>query len=117
MADPSSPLDLDEIYEFAVRLGKEAGSMLDRPSSQNDSPTVNYQVSPSLTKEKMNSVDLVTQTDEGQCHSTAFETVSPIVLRVCGLRVCGTDKACLVLHDRPCSVSEVDFLKYENYMS
>jgi myo-inositol-1(or 4)-monophosphatase len=55
--------ELDEIYAFAVNLGKEAGRMLldaaklrfgtDRPEEQ-------------AHVEKDNAVDLVTQTDEGK---------------------------------------------------
>ena len=59
------PLDLDEIYEFALRLGKEAGSILLTVAEKRSGG--GEQQSHHLEKE--NAVDLVTQTDEGMCNS------------------------------------------------
>ena len=65
MADISQE-QLDEIYAFAVQLGKDAGRMLldaarlrmgDGPASREQKEHV----------EKENAVDLVTETDEGKC--------------------------------------------------
>ena len=54
-------VNLDEVYEFAVQLGKEAGSMLAEAAQLRfgKGPRTNH-------LEKESSVDLVTQTDEGQ---------------------------------------------------
>jgi myo-inositol-1(or 4)-monophosphatase len=60
MADNNS-LDLEEIYEFAVELGKEAGAMLMKAAEARFGG-----VSESNHTEKDNAVDLVTQTDIGE---------------------------------------------------
>ena len=56
-----SSLDLDEIYEFAVRIGKEAGAMLQRAAEARFGDSRE-----SKHIEKENAVDLVTQTDIGK---------------------------------------------------
>ena len=60
MADSSS-LNLDEVYEFAVELGKEAGAMLMKAAEARFGG-----LSESSHTEKDNAVDLVTQTDIGE---------------------------------------------------
>lgn len=58
-----SQAELDEIYAFAVQLGKDAGKMLLEAAMARCSagrPEEKEHV------EKMNAVDLVTQTDEGK---------------------------------------------------
>jgi myo-inositol-1(or 4)-monophosphatase len=56
-----SDLDLDQIYTFALQLGKDAGRMLleaaQRRMSGGDAL---------VEEEKLNSVDIVTKTDEGE---------------------------------------------------
>lgn len=54
--------DLDEMYAFAVQLGKDAGRML------LDAAKLRYEgkSAQQLHVEKENAVDLVTQTDEGE---------------------------------------------------
>lgn len=56
-----SALDLDEIYEFAIQIGKEAGGMLQRAAEARFGGSVE-----SKHIEKENAVDLVTQTDIGK---------------------------------------------------
>ena len=60
MADNSS-LNLDEVYEFAVELGEEAGAMLMKAAEARFGG-----VSESQHTEKESAVDLVTQTDIGE---------------------------------------------------
>lgn len=55
--------ELDEIYAFAVQLGKDAGKLL------LDAATLRYgdnRPAEAAHVEKANAVDLVTQTDEGE---------------------------------------------------
>jgi len=56
--------ELDEIYAFAIQLGKDAGKMLMDAAkaryADDRAPAELEQV------EKMNAVDIVTQTDEGK---------------------------------------------------
>ncbi len=58
----ATDVDLDEVYTFAIQLGKDAGSMLQRAAEarfgSNRAPDAQY--------EKESAVDIVTQTDEGQ---------------------------------------------------
>ena len=53
-------MDLDEVYQFAVQLAKEAGSLLLNAAQHRygNGLRANH-------LEKENAVDLVTQTDEG----------------------------------------------------
>lgn len=59
---PFSQDELDEIYAFAIDLGRKAGKMLmghaEQRISGSDALSQNF-------KEKDNAVDIVTQTDEG----------------------------------------------------
>lgn len=67
MSDDIS-LDLDEIYEFAVRTGKEAGALLLQAA---EARFGGAQESKKIEKE--NAVDLVTQTDIGELkHGSAY---------------------------------------------
>ena len=57
-----SPVDLDAIYDFALRLGKDAGGLLQAgmmARCSGDSSSTDH-------VEKESAVDLVTQTDEGK---------------------------------------------------
>jgi myo-inositol-1(or 4)-monophosphatase len=58
-----SEQELDEIYTFAVQLGKDAGKiLLERAEERYKGATQVEQTH----VEKVNAVDLVTQTDEGE---------------------------------------------------
>jgi len=65
----SSPIavDLQEIYSFALRLGKDAGKLLDEGWRSRAKGTVKLDHA-----EKESAVDLVTQTDEGQSIRSVF---------------------------------------------
>lgn len=54
-------LNLDEIYQFALRLGKDAGRLLQEAAQRRMSGDVLLD-----EEEKLNSVDIVTKTDEGR---------------------------------------------------
>lgn len=56
-------IDLEEVYNFAVKLGKDAGGMLLRAAEARfgDAPRQTH-------IEKESAVDLVTQTDIGKCN-------------------------------------------------
>lgn len=57
----ASDLDLDSIYHFAIQLGKDAGKLLqDAAQNRMDGGDQLEEV------EKLNSVDIVTKTDEGE---------------------------------------------------
>jgi hypothetical protein len=56
-----SDLDLDSIYAFALQLGKDAGRMLLEAAQRRMSGDDQL-----VEEEKANSVDIVTQTDEGE---------------------------------------------------
>lgn len=56
----TSNLDLDEIYHFAVQLGKDAGKLLQDAAQQRMNGGDQLE-----EVEKLNSVDIVTKTDEG----------------------------------------------------
>jgi len=59
--------ELSEIYAFAVELGKNAGKIL------LDAAKLRYTSREEEHVEKLNAVDLVTQTDEGTvCATSAF---------------------------------------------
>lgn len=75
MADTDrSSLDLDEIYEFAIKVGKEAGSMLmSSAQARFGGAQESHQV------EKENAVDLVTQTDIGKL-TDCVDTFKPAAL-------------------------------------
>ena len=69
--------DLDEIYAFAVQLGKDAGNMLmDAAKARMAGGEAAGQIE---HVEKMNAVDLVTQTDEGKSHSCFVSVTRPAV--------------------------------------
>ena len=55
------PLDLDEVYTFAIQLGKDAGAML---QSAAEARFGGSKASEHIEKES--AVDIVTQTDIGQ---------------------------------------------------
>jgi hypothetical protein len=66
MAMASSDLDLDSIYTFALQLGKDAGRLLLEAAQRRMSGADQL-----VEEEKLNSVDIVTKTDEGElCCST-----------------------------------------------
>lgn len=56
----ASDLDLDQIYQFALQLGKDAGKLLLDAAQKRMSGDVQLE-----EEEKLNSVDIVTKTDEG----------------------------------------------------
>lgn len=66
---PFSQGELDEIYAFAIDLGRKAGKLLmervDQRISSSDSVSNAFE-------EKENAVDIVTQTDEGNPTSAAL---------------------------------------------
>jgi myo-inositol-1(or 4)-monophosphatase len=55
-------LDIDEIYKFAVQLGKDAGTLLQKAAESRFGLNAHHDV----VQEKDSSVDIVTQTDEGE---------------------------------------------------
>lgn len=57
----TSNLDLDEIYQFAIQLGKDAGKLLQDAAQQRMNGGDQLE-----EVEKLNSVDIVTKTDEGK---------------------------------------------------
>jgi hypothetical protein len=57
----ASDLDLDSIYTFALQLGKDAGQMLLEAAQRRMSGADQL-----VEEEKLNSVDIVTKTDEGE---------------------------------------------------
>lgn len=80
MVDDRHAVDLDEVYQFAVQLGQEAGSLL------MDAAHLRYGSAQRTDHlEKESAVDLVTQTDEGQscdafivCHFLDFGELQTI---------------------------------------
>jgi len=70
METSEPPLDLDELYVFAVQLGKDAGALLlDAAEKRCEaSPSSEKEQQPEATQyvQKDNAVDLVTQADEGR---------------------------------------------------
>lgn len=56
--------ELNEIYAFAVDLGRKAGDLLMERVEQR----ISGGDSPQTFEEKENAVDIVTQTDEGKRH-------------------------------------------------
>jgi myo-inositol-1(or 4)-monophosphatase len=63
MAMASSDLDLDSIYTFALQLGKDAGRLLLEAAQRRMSGADQL-----VEEEKLNSVDIVTKTDEGELY-------------------------------------------------
>lgn len=59
-------LDLDDIYQFAIILGKKAGDMLWAAQEARFGSSVQD----TRGIEKENAVDLVTQTDIGECNGS-----------------------------------------------
>lgn len=57
----ASNLDLDSIYQFAIQLGKDAGKLLQDAAQRRMSGEDQME-----EVEKLNSVDIVTKTDEGE---------------------------------------------------
>lgn len=57
----ASELDLDSIYTFALQLGKDAGRLLLEAAQRRMSGADQL-----VEEEKLNSVDIVTKTDEGE---------------------------------------------------
>ena len=57
----ASKLDLDSIYQFAIQLGKDAGRLLQDAAQKRMSGEETLD-----EVEKLNSVDIVTKTDEGK---------------------------------------------------
>lgn len=67
--------ELDEIYTFAVELGKGAGKMLtDAAQLRIDGGSESREEKEHV--QKMNAVDLVTETDEGRLESQILVTSS-----------------------------------------
>lgn len=66
MATQISEQELDEIYEFAIQLGKDAGDMLmDRARLRMSGSGADGADGEQKFVEKENAVDIVTQTDTG----------------------------------------------------
>jgi myo-inositol-1(or 4)-monophosphatase len=63
------PDELDEIYRFAIQVGKEAGSILLRGLEERQIAGPNH-VEDAV--EKLNAVDIVTKTDNGAHSSTQY---------------------------------------------
>lgn len=59
----ASELNLDEIYDFALQLGKDAGRLLQDAAQRRMSGDDQL-----VEEEKLNSVDIVTKTDEGEIY-------------------------------------------------
>ena len=57
----ATDLDLDAIYQFAIQLGKDAGKLLQEAAQRRISGEEQLD-----EVEKLNSVDIVTKTDEGE---------------------------------------------------
>jgi hypothetical protein len=57
----ASELDLDSIYQFAIQLGKDAGRLLQDAAQRRMNGDDQLE-----EVEKLNSVDIVTKTDEGE---------------------------------------------------
>ena len=57
----ASELELDSIYQFAIQLGKDAGKLLQDAAQRRMSGEEQLD-----ELEKLNSVDIVTKTDEGE---------------------------------------------------
>jgi hypothetical protein len=57
----SSDLDLDSVYTFAIQLGKDAGQLLQDAAQRRMNGEDQLE-----EVEKLNSVDIVTKTDEGK---------------------------------------------------
>ncbi|KAI5859232.1 putative inositol monophosphatase [Tricharina praecox] len=77
MADSNDDLNIDELYAFAIDLSKRAGQLLVAATEQRRAAQNNNHVISST--QKLNSVDLVTETDE-QLESfikSAIETAYP----------------------------------------
>lgn len=71
----SAGVDLQEIYNFALQLGKDAGKLLDEGWRSRCKGTVKLD-----HVEKESAVDLVTQTDEGKSNKNAFGvTMHPLL--------------------------------------
>lgn len=84
-ASPESDIadaELSEIYSFAIRLGRQAGailqdSLMSRRSDGLASHDGDSQVPEELVmEEKLNAVDIVTKTDNGELSST-LSSVAP----------------------------------------
>jgi myo-inositol-1(or 4)-monophosphatase len=59
-----TPTELDEIYAFAVQLGKDAGALLQRAVNLRINGHGNQKPAAAV---KASEVDIVTETDEGRC--------------------------------------------------
>lgn len=78
MASQITDKDLDEIYSFAVQLGKDAGKILmDRAQLRMTGPV---QKEEQKFVEKENAVDIVTQTDTGMSNFSSWSLEYPCVL-------------------------------------
>lgn len=67
-------LDLDEIYAFAIEVGKGAGKILLEVFQARCRGSINGKIAHT---EKENAVDLVTQTDEGKIISLRTSAIKP----------------------------------------
>jgi myo-inositol-1(or 4)-monophosphatase len=67
----SSDLDLDSIYTFAIQLGKDAGQLLQDAAQRRMSGEDQLE-----EVEKLNSVDIVTKTDEGKICLNIWKPIS-----------------------------------------
>lgn len=76
MADSISTEELDEIYTFAIQLGKDAGQML-MTAAESRFGDANAPGREQQSVEKDSSVDIVTQTDEGKSPSQFGFSVVP----------------------------------------
>ena len=77
MTAPAASLDLDEIYSFAVQIGKAAGERLLAAAQRRisgGSAAGSEEGKEVVEKEKENAVDIVTKVDEGMsCMSVCLE--------------------------------------------
>ncbi len=65
MAETLSPAELQEIYHFALDLSRRAGQILLDGVDKRCGAESGRETGPA--QEKMNAVDIVTQTDLGEC--------------------------------------------------
>jgi hypothetical protein len=105
-----SDLDLDSIYAFALQLGKDAGRMLLEAAQRRMSGDDQL-----VEEEKANSVDIVTQTDEGElCCWTIEEFFGGFDadLLVCGFKRSKRLFESLSLRNIPSTSTFRDFVRW-----
>jgi hypothetical protein len=70
--------ELDEIYQFAIQLGKDAGQILLDGLEKRRTCSGSHVVE---AQEKANAVDIVTQTDNGRLKTNGIPSASRLCLR------------------------------------